>query len=93
MRFVADRAEAGQAREALFAVTISEERGSFIPLCALVGEQRSVTEFNYRMNDAQKAHLLVGIAVTSHDESNKIAEKFVKKGFATIDLSHNELAK
>lgn len=93
LRFVADRAEAGQAREALFAVTISEERGSFIPLCALVGEQRSVTEFNYRMNDAQKAHLLVGIAVTSHDESNKIAEKFVKKGFATIDLSHNELAK
>ena len=93
LRFVADRAEAGNAREALLAVTIPEERGSFQRLCALVGEQRSVTEFNYRMNDAQKAHLMVGIAVTSHDESSKIVAKFGKQGFETIDLSDNELAK
>lgn len=93
LRFVADRAEAGNAREALFAVTIPEERGSFQRLCALVGEQRSVTEFNYRMNDANQARLMVGIAITKHDESAKLATLFNKKGFAAVDLSHNELAK
>ena len=93
LRYIADRADAGQAREALFAVTIPEERGSFKRLCDIVGEQRAVTEFNYRMNDATKAHLMVGIAVTSNDESLKIADKFNKKGFATVDLSNNELAK
>ena len=93
LRFVADRVEIGQSREALFAVTIPEERGSFLRLCELVGQQRSVTEFNYRMNDKKAAHIMVGIAVSDAHESIKIADKFTKKGFKTIDLTHNELAK
>ncbi|WP_245157982.1 threonine ammonia-lyase, biosynthetic [Burkholderia pseudomallei] len=62
MRFVAERAEVGEAREAVFAVTIPEERGSFKRFCALVGE-RNVTEFNYRIADARSAHLFVGVQI------------------------------
>ncbi len=93
LRFVADRVAIGQAREALFAVTIPEERGSFLRLCELVGQERSVTEFNYRMNDKKSAHIMVGVAIHNAKESVKIAEKFSKKGFDTVDLTHNELAK
>ena len=51
LRFVAERAEVGEEREALFAVTIPEERGSFRRFCELIGP-RAVTEFNYRIADA-----------------------------------------
>ena len=59
LRFVAERAEVGEQREALFAVTIPEERGSFRRFCELIGP-RSVTEFNYRISDPQIAHVFVG---------------------------------
>ncbi|MEM1506437.1 threonine ammonia-lyase, biosynthetic, partial [Domibacillus sp. 8LH] len=62
MRFVAERAEVGEAREAVFAVTIPEERGSFKRFCSLVGD-RNVTEFNYRIADAQAAHIFVGVQI------------------------------
>ena len=93
LRFVADRVEIGQSREALFAVAIPEERGSFLRLCELVGQERVVTEFNYRMSDNKAAHILVGIAIQNAKESVKLAEKFSKNEFDTIDLTHNELAK
>jgi threonine dehydratase len=75
MRFVAERAEVGEAREAVFAVTIPEERGSFKRFCELVGE-RSVTEFNYRIADASAAHIFVGVQIKSRDESAAIARAF-----------------
>ena len=93
LRFVADRVEIGEDREALFAVTIPEERGSFLRLCELLGQERSVTEFNYRMSDVSAAHIMVGIAVNNTQESEKIAAKLSKNGFENIDLTHNELAK
>ena len=62
LRFVAERAEVGEAREAVFAVTIPEERGSFRRFCALVGG-RGVTEFNYRIADAEQAHVFVGVQI------------------------------
>jgi threonine dehydratase len=92
MRFVADRAEIGEQREAVFAVTIPEERGSFKRFCALIGE-RSVTEFNYRICDARQAVLFVGIAIKARSEGDRIAASFRKRGFATLDLSADELAK
>ncbi len=92
MRFVADRAEIGEEREAVFAVTIPEERGSFKRFCALIGE-RSVTEFNYRISDASRAVLFVGIAIKARSEGDRIAASFRKRGFATLDLSADELAK
>ncbi|MFT5589454.1 MAG: threonine dehydratase [Bradyrhizobium sp.] len=92
LRFVAERADVGESREAVFAVTIPEERGSFRRFCELVGP-RNVTEFNYRISDAAQAHVFVGIQIANRDESAKIATQFDKHGFKTLDLSQDELAK
>ena len=102
LRFVAERAEVGEEREALFAVTIPEERGSFKRFCELIGDlpgfggaksQRNVTEFNYRISDAKRAHVFVGLTTHGKGESAKIAANFSKHGFDTLDLTHDELAK
>jgi len=97
LRFVAERAEVGEEREALFAVTIPEERGSFRRFCELVGElpggPRSVTEFNYRINDAAEAHVFVGLTTQGKGESSKIVNTFTRQGFKALDLTHDELAK
>ncbi len=92
LRFVAERAEVGEAREAIFAVTLPEQRGSFRAFCELVGN-RNVTEFNYRISDATSAYVFVGIQVSSLGEPNKIANNFRKHGFDTLDLTHDEMAK
>ncbi len=92
LRFVAERAEFGEQREALFAVTIPEARGSFRRFCQLIGP-RAVTEFNYRISDAQLAHVFVGLAIHSRDEAGRIARQFRRQGFATVDLTDDELAK
>ena len=92
LRFVAERADVGEAREALFAITLPEERGSFKQLCELVGP-RNVTEFNYRISDAKKAHVFVGIQVNQAQEPTRLAKEFRQYGFATIDLTQDEMAK
>jgi len=92
LRFVAERAEVGEEREALLAVTIPEARGSFKRLCELIGP-RSVTEFNYRISDASKAHVFVGLATHKRGESLALAKSFTRQGFDAIDLTHDELAK
>jgi len=97
LRFVAERAEVGEEREALFAVTIPEERGSFRRFCesigTLPGGQRNVTEFNYRISDARQAHVFVGLTTSTKGESTKIATSFKRQGFDAIDLTHDDLAK
>jgi threonine dehydratase len=92
LRFVSERAEVGEQREAVFAVTIPEERGSFRRFCELVGP-RNVTEFNYRIADAKVAHVFVGVQVGGRDEAHAIAANFGAHGFATLDLTDDELAK
>jgi len=92
LRFVSERAEVGEAREAVFAVTIPEARGSFKRFCELVGP-RNVTEFNYRISGADAAHIFVGVQISNRDESGKISRNFEKHGFKTLDLTHDELAK
>ena len=92
LRFVAERAEVGERREALFAVTIPEARGSFKRFCELLGP-RSVTEFNYRIADASVAHIFVGVAISKPDEAARLARTFSKAGFQTLDLTNDELAK
>jgi threonine dehydratase len=92
LRFVADRAEVGESREAVLAVTIPEERGSFKHFCELIGP-RNVTEFVYRISDAREAHVFVGIQISNRDESGKITRNFERHGFKTLDLTHDELAK
>jgi threonine dehydratase len=92
LRFVAERAEVGEAHEAVFAVTIPEERGSFKRFCQLVGA-RAVTEFNYRISDQKEAHVFVGLQVANKNEPKKISQQFQKQGFKNIDLTQDELAK
>jgi threonine dehydratase len=92
LRLVAERAEVGEEREALFAVTIPEQRGSFRRFCEAVG-QRSVTEFNYRISDAETAHVFVGLAVADRGESAAIASRFTAHGFEAVDLTGDELSK
>jgi threonine dehydratase len=97
LRFVAERAEVGEEREALFAVTIPEERGSFRRFCELIGTlpggARNVTEFNYRISDAEQAHVFVGLTTHGKGESGRIAATFTRQGFEALDLTHDELAK
>nr|WP_257791522.1 MULTISPECIES: threonine ammonia-lyase, biosynthetic [unclassified Massilia] len=92
LRFVAERAELGEDREALFAVTIPEQRGSFKRFCSLVGP-RNVTEFNYRISGEDEAHIFVGVQIGSRSESGMLARTFEEHGFRTLDLTHDELAK
>jgi threonine dehydratase len=92
LRFVAERAEVGEAREAVFAVTIPEERGSFKRFCEQIGP-RNVTEFVYRISDEREAHVFVGLQISNRDESGKITKNFQKHGFRALDLTHDELAK
>ena len=92
LRFIAERAETGEEREALLAVTIPEERGSFRRLCQTIG-QRSVTEFSYRISDAREAHVLVGLTTSNRAEGTAIAESLRQEGFATVDLVDDDLSK
>ena len=92
LRFVAERAEVGEDREALFAVTIPEERGSFKRFCELLGP-RAVTEFNYRISDANRAHVFVGLATKDRNEPAKLAAHFTRHGFETLNLTDDDLAK
>jgi threonine dehydratase len=93
LRFVSERAEVGERREAVLAVTIPEERGSFRRFCELVGPEHNVTEFNYRIADSNSAHVFVGIQIGKHGEGAEIARRFEHAGFPTIDLTDDELAK
>ena len=97
LRFVAERAEVGEEREGLFAVTIPEERGSLRRFCELIGTlpggPRNVTEFNYRISDSAQAHVFVGLSTQGKGESTNITNNFTKHGFAALDLTHDELAK
>ncbi|HMS05160.1 MAG TPA: threonine ammonia-lyase, biosynthetic [Burkholderiaceae bacterium] len=96
LRFVAERAEVGEEREALFAVTIPEERGSFRRFCELIGTlpgpARSVTEFSYRISDEAQAHVFVGLTTHGRGESPRLTQNFIQHGFQAIDLTHDDLA-
>ena len=92
LRFVAERADYGEQREAIFAVTIPEQPGSFLRFCEVIGE-RDVTEFNYRISDSAEAHVFVGIAASSRHETIELADAFDEAGFDAIDLTSDELAK
>jgi threonine dehydratase len=92
LRFVAERAEVGEQREAVFAVTIPEERGSFRRFCAALG-RHDLTEFNYRIGDARHAHIFVGVRIARRDEREALAATFRADGFSVLDLTDDELAK
>jgi threonine dehydratase len=92
LRFVAERAELGEAREALFGVTIPERAGAFREFCSAIG-RRIVTEFNYRLSGRDQAHIFVGIATQSKQDAGDLVLALNTGGYPTVDLTDNELAK
>ena len=92
LRFVAERAELGEAREALIAVTIPERRGAFREFCGAIG-RRVVTEFNYRLSGRQQAHIFVGFATQSRQDADALIAQLRASGYETVDLTDNEMAK
>jgi threonine dehydratase len=92
LRFIAERAEIGEKREAVLAVTIPEKPGAFKAFCRLLGG-RNITEFNYRYSDPHNAHIFVGVAVSDPSESAKLVNALQQQGLPTLDLSDNEVAK
>jgi threonine dehydratase len=92
LRFIAERAEVGEKREAVLAVTIPEQAGAFKAFCRLLGE-RNITEFNYRYSDPKFAHIFVGVAIADPAESARLVNDLQAQGLPTLDLSDNEVAK
>jgi threonine dehydratase len=92
LRFVAERAEIGERREAILAVTIPETPGSFRKFCTLLGK-RNITEFNYRYADPKAAQVFAGIQVKDQSETTELVEKLRNSKLPTLDLSDNEMAK
>lgn len=92
LRFIAERAELGEKREAVLAVTIPEKPGAFKTFCHILGN-RNITEFNYRYADLKEAHIFVGVAMTDPTESAKLVSDLNAQGLPALDLSENEMAK
>ena len=93
LRHVAERAELGEQREAIIAVTIPEQPGSFRAFCQALGK-RQITEFNYRYYPGQQARLFVGVQTHPvHDPRKQLLASLAGQGYAVQDLTDNELAK
>ena len=93
LRHVAERADIGGQREALIAVQIPEQKGSFLRFCETLG-RRSVTEFNYRYNDGAVAQLFVGMALSQgRREKETVIQTLREAGYPVVDMSDNEMAK
>jgi threonine dehydratase len=90
--FVVERADVGEHREALLAVTVPEKPGSFRNFCSLLGA-RNITEFNYRMSDPGEAHVFVGLNVRNREETRRMVGTLTRHGLKTADLSDDEFAK
>jgi threonine dehydratase len=92
LRFVAERAELGESREAIFAVTIPEQAGSLRKFCELLGS-RNLTEFSYRIADQAIAHIFIGVQIVNRADAAKLATTFAENGFTAIELTDDELTK
>ena len=92
LRFVAERAELGENREAIFAVTIPEQAGSLRKFCELLGS-RNLTEFSYRIADQAIAHIFIGVQIVNRADAGKLATTFAENRFTAIELTDDELTK
>src|SRR5581483_10474158 len=92
LRHVAERAEIGERRECLFAVTIPERAGALKQFCAVVGDH-AITEFNYRFADPKAAHIFVGVQVATPADGRKLMRALKRHDYAIADMTDNEMAK
>src|SRR3972149_4698836 len=93
LRYVAERAEIGERREALFAVTIHERPGALKQFCTILGDH-NIPEFNYRFADPKVAHIFVGVQIPPDTaDAKKLVATLRSQGYATLDMTDNEMAK
>ncbi len=92
LRHISERAEIGEQREAILAVTIDEQQGSFLRFCRALGK-RSITEFNYRWSGNAQAHIYVGLQVTTPEDKSRVLSELHDKDYAVVDMTDNEAAK
>lgn len=93
LRYVSERCELGEQREALLAVTIPEKKGSFLKFCQTIGD-RAITEFNYRYADEHHACIFVGVRLTrGYEERQEIIRELMANDYQVVDLSDDEMAK
>ncbi|QFU77505.1 threonine ammonia-lyase, biosynthetic [Halioglobus maricola] len=93
LRYISERTEIGEQREAVLSVTIPERPGSFRAFCGVLG-RRNITEFNYRYADAGSAQVFVGVSVVpGGDDLESLLSELAKKGYEVEDLTENEVAK
>ena len=92
LRYISERTETGEKREAVLAVTIDEKPGSFQKFCTDL-RKRNISEFNYRYNDDQQAQIFVGIKVASDEDRQQLVKELTDKGYAVSDMTDNEMAK
>ena len=92
LRHVAERAEIGDVREALLAVTIPEQPGAFRAFCQAI-ENRNITKFNYRYDTAAEARVFAGISVQGVAAKQALVGQLQAQGYPVQDLTDNEVAK
>ena len=93
LRYISERTEIGEKREAVLSVTIPERPGSFKAFCSALGK-RSITEFNYRYADDREAHIFVGLQIAEGSEDRQqVVQRLQDKGYPVEDLTDNEMAK
>ncbi len=94
LRYISERTEIGEKREAVIAVTIPERPGSFKRFCACPAlSRRMITEFNYRYADSHEAHVFVGLQVSSDSDRQAMIEALAAEGYPVTDMTDNEMAK
>nr|WP_010133666.1 threonine ammonia-lyase, biosynthetic [Microbulbifer agarilyticus] len=92
LRYISERTEIGEKREAVLAVTIPEQAGSYLQFCRDLGD-RSITEFNYRYANSGEAHIFVGIQVSTDADRAQLVATLEGSGYQVTDLTDNEMAK
>jgi threonine dehydratase len=92
LRYISERTQIGEKREAVLAVTIDEKPGSFQTFCSTLG-RHGISEFNYRYNDEKLAHIFVGVRVNGDPDRHDLVAELKAKGYQLSDLTDNEMAK
>jgi threonine dehydratase len=92
LRYISERTQIGEKREAVLAVTIDEKPGSFQTFCSTLG-RHGISEFNYRYNDEKLAHIFVGVRVNGDTDRHDLVAELQAKGYQLSDLTDNEMAK
>lgn len=93
LRYISERTEIGEKREAILAVTIPERPGAYKDFCQALGK-RSITEFNYRYADAERARIFVGVQVSADpNDRDELVSDLRSQGYDLVDMTDNELAK